>query len=109
MNPAITGLTIRLQKGSDYWETSISVEDENGAPVPFLSTELTITPEGQTPIVWNPTNGYLTMPSSGHFAFDVPRTVIDGYNFEVASYKWSITYTNGKVDGQWMEGKVYIS
>jgi len=108
MNPGVVPWEIRLEKGSDFWESLITVKDAAGEPVPYLTTELTIYPLGKDPIVWNPANGRLSIPEDGKFLFDVSKEEIDTYDWERADYKWSVTYTNAKVDGNWMEGVVIV-
>lgn len=107
MKPGVVPWTIRLEKGSDFWEPNVSVVDQSGSPVTYIDTELIITPAGQDPIVWSPNNGKLLM-IPGNFTFNVSRAEIDSYNWEQAEYKWSVTYSNGKVDKNWMEGVVKV-
>lgn len=109
MNPSVKGWTIHLSRLSDFWEPEISVEDENGQPVTYIDASITITPETGPPIVWSFNNGKLSMPVAGTFAVAVPKADIAAFQWSMAPYKWSVTYTNGKVDGVWMEDVVRVS
>lgn len=109
MNPGVVPWTIYLTRRSDFWGTIAKVEDGNGDPVQFINTELVIMPEGEPPIVWNPINGKLTITGVGQFSFNVLKEEIATYSFEAADYRWSVTYSNGKTDGEWMEGKIRVS
>lgn len=109
MNSNIIPWTIYLSRLSDFWEPVVTVKDENGILVTYQTTELTIFPKIGAAIIWNPANGKLTMPAAGTFAFNVLMAEIAAYNFELADYKWSVTHTNGKVEGDWMEGVVRVS
>lgn len=109
MNSNVTPWTINLSRLSDFWEPQITVEDENGVAVTYIDTKITISPEGHEPIVWNPANGKLTIPSAGVFIVLVPKAEIAAFEWDKAPYKWSVTYSNGKIDGVWMEGLVRVS
>lgn len=109
MNPNVKPWVINLSRLKDFWEPQIIVQDKNGLPVTFIDTEITISPEDGPPIKWNPANGRLTMPSAGVFVVNVLRSEIATYSFEKAPFRWSVTYTNGKVDGVWMESLVRVS
>lgn len=108
MNPGVVPWTIRLERGSDFWEAEVFAVDDQDQPITFLTTEITIFPPGNEPIFWNPENGKLTMPTPGQFLFNVSRAEISNYQWDKAEYKWSVTYSNGKVDANWMEGPVKV-
>lgn len=109
MNPSVKGWTIHLSRLSDFWEPQINVVDENETPVIYLDAKITISPEGHDPVIWSISNGKLSMPSVGVFSLSVPKSEIVGYQWSMAPYKWSVTYTNTKEDGVWMEDVVRVS
>jgi hypothetical protein len=105
--------TIELKRDADYWEDRVTVVDEDGSPVVFSDAEITIHPNkvGQVQhddVVWSVDNGKLVIVSAGVFGFEVPITEIDGYEWSSGKFCWSVTYTDGHVDGSWMTGKVAI-
>jgi|ERR1051325_8151729 hypothetical protein len=105
----MTGWSIELKQDADYWEERVTVTDENGAPVVFSDAEITIHPDTDDPdVVWSLANSKLLMPADGVFGFEVLMAEIAGYTWRSGKFCWSVTYTDGHVDGSWMTGKVSI-
>src|ERR1043165_8339548 len=108
----MTSWTIELKRDADYWEDEVTVTDEDGAPVVFSDAEITIHPDADEnnvqpdDVVWSLENLRLRMPSDGVFGFDVPMSEIADYEWTNGKFCWSVTYTDGHVDGSWMVGRV---
>jgi len=100
--------TIELKRDADYWEETVTVKDSSGALVPFDDAQITIHPDAGNDVLWSVDNGKLLIVSDGVFGFDVPLTEIQAYPFSSATFCWSVTYTNGKIDGSWMTGAVTV-
>lgn len=100
--------TIELKRDADYWEDQVSVEDEDGAPVVFSDAQITIHPDTGPNVVWSVGNGKLKIIDDGVFGFEVPMSEIAAYSWSRGKFCWSVTYTDGHVDGSWITGKVEI-
>lgn len=105
--------TINLKRDADYWEERVTVKDQAGAPVVFSNAEITIHPAPSSEelledVVWSLSNGKLMMPTDGVFSFEVSMTEIAAYEWKRGEFCWSVTYTDGHVDGSWLTGKVVI-
>lgn len=100
---------IQLKRDADYWEDQVTVKDENGAAVVFADAEITIHPDDDSDdVIWSLDNGRLTMPADGVFGFEVPMSEIEAYEWISGKFCWSVTYSDGHVDGSWMIGRVTI-
>jgi len=101
--------TIELKQDADFWEEQVTVTDENGAPVVFSDAWITIHPDTDDPdVFWNTVNGKLRIISDGVFGFEVPLAEIAAYGWTRGKFCWSVTYTDGHVDGSWMVGTVTV-
>jgi hypothetical protein len=100
--------TIRLRRDSDFWEDTLTVTDELGAPVTFTDVSLIISPADDLPdVTWTIGNG-ITMPSAGVINFLVLAAVIATYQWSQASFRLRVVYTNGRVDGSFIKGVVQV-
>jgi|ERR1051326_891314 hypothetical protein len=103
------GWTIELKQDADYWEEQVTVTDENGSPVVFSDAEITIHPDtDHEDVVWSVENEKLLIVSDGVFGFEVKMEVIAAYGWRSGNFCWSVTYTDGHVDGSWLTGRVVI-
>lgn len=101
--------TIELKQDADYWEDQVTVKDEDGAPVTFSDAEIIIHPAtNDDDVIWSVANSKLLMVSDGVFGFEVPMAEIAAYQWRNGRFCWSVTYSDGHVDGSWMTGKVVI-
>jgi hypothetical protein len=102
--------TIELKRDSDFWEEQVTVVDANGGPVVFSDAEITIHPseENEEDVIWSLSNGRLLMPADGVFGFEVSQAEISAYDWSSGIFCWSVTYSDGHVDGSWMTGPVTI-
>lgn len=101
--------TIALRRDSDFWEDTLEVTDEAGAPVTFTNVTLIITPdqEDEPEVTWT-LGSQISMPSAGVINFLVLKAVIAAYTWTTGKYRLEVIYPNTRIDGSFLTGSVRI-
>lgn len=94
---------IKLRRDSDWWQDTLTVTDEAGAPVSFSAVSLVLEPDGVPLVTWQ-LGSEIIMPSPGVINFLVPKATIQAYRWSAASYRLSVVYSDGRIDGSFITG-----
>lgn len=103
---------IILKRDADFWQDELELVDKaSKEPIPLLDAELTIHPKSETPlpdVIWNTSNGKLSMPTTGTIRFTLSLEEIAAYAWKEGTYCLAITYTNSKRDKSFITGPVVV-